>query len=77
MILHPPLSLWDVMLSLNTVFLNKFSRDSMLRAWFQLYFIGWWLVAAIMGMNLFVSLVLDIFLIGWAGGSAQGTTARR
>ena len=59
-------TLWDVMVVNNWfIFLDKFSRDSMLGAWSQLYFIAWWLVAAIVGMNLFVSLVLDTFLIRW------------
>ncbi len=59
-------TLWDVMIVNNWfVFLEKFARDSMLGGWSRLYFIVWWLIAAIIGMNLFVSLVLDTFLIKW------------
>lgn len=59
-------TLWDVMVVNNWfVFLEKFARDSALGGWSQLYFIAWWLTAAIIGMNLFVSLVLDTFLIKW------------
>lgn len=60
------MTLWDVMVVNNWfVFLDKFARDSMLSGWSRLYFIVWWLIAAIMGMNLFVSLVLDTFVIKW------------
>jgi len=59
-------TLWDIMVVNNWfVFLDKFSRDSILKGWSRLYFIVWWLLAAIIGMNLFVSLVLDTFLIKW------------
>ena len=60
-------TLWDVMVVNNWfVILEKFARDSsLLGAWSRLYFIAWWLTAAIIGMNLFVSLVLDTFLIKW------------
>ena len=59
-------TLWDIMVVNNWfIFLDKFAFDSMLGGWSRLYFIMWWLLAAIMGMNLFVSLVLDTFLIKW------------
>ncbi len=59
-------TLWDVMVVNNWfVFLDKFARDSMLGGWSKLYFIAWWLLAAIIGMNLFVSLLLDTFLLKW------------
>ena len=59
-------TLWDIMVVNNWfVILDKFARDSPLRGWSRLYFIAWWLTAAIIGMNLFVSLVLDTFLIKW------------
>jgi two pore calcium channel protein 2 len=58
--------LWDIMVVNNWfIFLDKFARDSVLGGWSRLYFIAWWLTAAIIGMNLFVSLVLDTFLIKW------------
>lgn len=59
-------TLWDIMVVNNWfVILDKFARDSALGGWSNLYFIAWWLIAAIIGMNLFVSLVLDTFLIKW------------
>ena len=57
--------LWDIMVNYCFVFHDKFSRDSFLGGWSRIYFIIWWLLAAIIGMNLFVSLVLDTFLIKW------------
>ena len=65
-------TLWDVMVVNNWfVFLDKFARDSVLGGWSRLYFIVWWLTAAIIGMNLFVSLVLDTFLIKWEAVYSQ------
>ena len=59
-------TLWDVMVVNNWyVFLEKFDRDSSLGTWSSIFFIMWWLVATIVGTNLFVSLVLDTFLIRW------------
>ena len=59
-------TLWDVMVVNNWyVFLEKYARDSLLKSWSSIYFIAWWLMATIIGTNLFVSLVLDTFLIRW------------
>ena len=59
-------TLWDVMVVNNWfVFLDKFACDSRFEKWAKLYFIVWWLVSAIICMNLFISLVLEIFLIKW------------
>lgn len=59
-------TLWDVMVVNNWyIFLEKFARDSSLGSWSNIYFIMWWLLATIIGTNLFVSLVLDTFLIRW------------
>ena len=59
-------TLWDVMVVNNWfVFLDKFACDSRFEKWAKLYFIAWWLVSAIICMNLFISLVLEIFLIKW------------
>ena len=58
--------LWDIMVVNNWfVFLDKFASDSILGGWSKLYFIVWWLIAAIMCVNLFVSLVLETFLVRW------------
>ena len=58
--------LWDVMVVNNWyVYLEKFSRDSFLQDWSQLYFIAWWLVSVVICLNLFVSLVLETFLTKW------------
>ena len=57
-------TLWDVMVVNNWfIFLDKFACDSFLGSWAKLYFIVWWLVSAIICVNLFISLVLEIFLI--------------
>lgn len=59
-------TLWDVMVVNNWfIFLDKFACDSRFGTWAKLYFIAWWLVSAIICMNLFISLVLEIFLIKW------------
>ena len=56
--------LWNVMVVNNWyVFLDAFSRAT--NKWSQLYFIAWWLVSVIVTINLFVSLVLEVFLTRW------------
>ena len=58
--------LWDIMIVNNWyVFLNKFARDSSLQEWSKLYFIAWWLVSVVVCVNLFISLVLETFLVQW------------
>jgi two pore calcium channel protein 2 len=58
--------LWDIMIVNNWyVFLNKFSRDSHYHEWSKLYFIMWWLVSVVICVNLFISLVLETFLVQW------------
>ena len=58
--------LWDIMIVNNWyVFLNKFARDSYLQEWSKLYFIAWWLVSVVVCVNLFISLVLETFLVQW------------
>ena len=59
-------TLWDVMVVNNWfIFLDKFACDSRFGKWAKIYFIVWWLVSAIISVNLFISLVLEIFLIKW------------
>ena len=56
--------LWNVMVVNNWyVFLDAFSRAT--TKWSQLYFVAWWLVSVIVTINLFVSLVLEVFLTRW------------
>ena len=58
--------LWDIMVVNNWfVFLNKFGTDSFMGEWAKLYFIAWWLVAVVIFVNLFISLVLETFLVKW------------
>ena len=58
--------LWDVMVVNNWfIFLDKYGTDSFLGNWSKLYFIAWWLVAVIIFVNLFISLVLETFLVKW------------
>ncbi len=55
--------LWDIMVVNNWfIFLDKYGTDSFLGNWAKLYFIAWWLVAVIVFVNLFISLVLETFL---------------
>ena len=70
-------TLWDVMVVNNWyVFLDKFACDSFLGKWAKIYFIVWWLVSAIICMNLFISLVLEIFLIKWEAWQKQSLDER-
>ena len=56
--------LWNVMVVNNwSVFLDAFSRSA--TKWSQLYFVAWWLVAVIIIVNLFISLVIEVFLTRW------------
>jgi two pore calcium channel protein 2 len=56
--------LWNIMVVNNWyVFLEAFSFAA--TKWSQLYFIAWWLIAVIITVNLFVSLVIDVFLTRW------------
>lgn len=58
--------LWDVMVVNNWfIFLDKFGTDSFMGDWAKLYFVAWWLVAVIIFVNLFISLVLETFLVKW------------
>ena len=70
-------TLWDVMVVNNWfIFLDKFACDSRFGKWAKLYFIAWWLVSAIICMNLFISLVLEIFLIKWEVWHKQNMDGR-
>ena len=56
--------LWNIMVVNNWyVFLDAFSRATNKLA--QLYFIAWWLVAVIITVNLFISLVIEVFITRW------------
>ncbi len=58
--------LWDIMVVNNWfIFLDKYGTDSFLGDWAKLYFVAWWLVAVIVFVNLFISLVLETFLVKW------------
>lgn len=70
-------TLWDVMVVNNWyIFLDKFACDSFLGKWAKIYFIVWWLVSAIICVNLFISLVLEIFLIKWEAWQKQSLDER-
>ena len=75
--------LWDIMVVNNWyVFLDKFAQDSHLHEWSKLYFIMWWLVSVVVCVNLFISLVLETFLVQWdtiqkqSGPDANGPSER-
>jgi len=56
--------LWDLLVVNNWhVFLHVF-RDE-INPWAQLYFITWWLTAAVIILNIFVALILDNFIAKW------------
>lgn len=56
--------LWNIMVVNNWhVFLEAFSYAT--NKWAQLYFIAWWLVSVIITINLFISLVIEVFLTRW------------
>ena len=56
--------LWNIMVVNNWhIFLDAFSRAA--SKWSQIYFIVWWLVSVIVTVNLFVSLVIEVFLMRW------------
>ena len=70
-------TLWDVMVVNNWfLFLDKFACDSFFGTWAKLYFIVWWLVSAIICVNLFISLVLEIFLIKWEAWNKNSVDER-
>lgn len=65
-------TLWDIMVVNNWfVFLDKFAKDSSFGVWSKLYFIAWWLVAVVLCVNIFVSLLLDTFLTKWEAVHGQ------
>ena len=56
--------LWDLLVVNNWhVFLHVF-RDE-INPWAQVYFITWWLVSAVIILNIFVALILDNFIAKW------------
>lgn len=56
--------LWNVMVVNNWyVFLFAYARVA--TKWSQLYFIAWWLVSVIITINLFISLIIEVFLTRW------------
>ena len=56
--------LWNIMVVNNWyVFLDAFTFAT--DKWSQLYFIAWWLVSVIITVNVFISLVIEVFLKRW------------
>lgn len=56
--------LWDVMVVNNWhVFLHVYSEH--VNKWSQLYFIVWWLLSVVIGVNLFTALILENFIMRW------------
>ncbi|XP_002122201.2 LOW QUALITY PROTEIN: two pore channel protein 2 [Ciona intestinalis] len=67
--------LWDVMVVNNWgVFLTAFK--DMVSPWSQIYFVAWWLVSAVVCVNLFVALILDHFIDKWEGSMQAGDVRR-
>ena len=57
--------LWNIMVVNNWyIFLDGFSRATGSK-FSQLYFIIWWLVSVIVTLNLFISLVIEVFVTRW------------
>ena len=68
--------LWNIMVVNNWyVFLDAFSRAT--SKWAQLYFIAWWLVAVIITINLFISLVIEVFITRWEAHHGSRKKAER
>nr|CAB3267179.1 two pore calcium channel protein 2-like [Phallusia mammillata] len=68
--------LWDVMVVNNWgVFLTAFTQE--VSPWSQIYFIAWWLISAVVCINLFVALILDHFIAKWEGNAEESETVRR
>eukprot|EP00117_Sycon_ciliatum_P038214 scpid46221/ scgid28441/ Two pore calcium channel protein 2; Voltage-dependent calcium channel protein TPC2 len=54
--------LWDLMVVNNWgVFLEGFTYATS-TAWSQVYFVCWWLVSAVLGINLFIAMLLEAFV---------------
>uniref|UniRef100_H2YUA3 Ion transport domain-containing protein n=1 Tax=Ciona savignyi TaxID=51511 RepID=H2YUA3_CIOSA len=67
--------LWDIMVVNNWgVFLAAFKE--MVSPWSQLYFVAWWLVSAVVCVNLFIALILDHFIDKWEGSMQPGEMRR-
>ncbi|XP_062515802.1 two pore channel protein 2-like [Corticium candelabrum] len=63
--------LWDVMVVNNWfVFLEAYKRA--VSPWSQLYFIAWWLVSAVLCVNIFIALVLEAFISQWEESKNTG-----
>ncbi|XP_014440812.1 two pore calcium channel protein 2 [Tupaia chinensis] len=57
-------TLWNVMVVNNwQVFLDAYRRYS--GPWSKVYFVLWWLVSSVIWVNLFLALILEIFLHRW------------
>ncbi|XP_053142628.1 two pore channel protein 2 isoform X2 [Hemicordylus capensis] len=57
-------TLWDVMTVNNwQVFLDAFSKYS--SSWSKLYFVSWWLISAVIWVNLFIAFLLENFIHKW------------
>lgn len=68
--------LWNVMVVNNWfIFLDAFSIAT--SKWAQIYFIAWWLISVIVTLNLFISLVIEVFVTRWEAyqGKKRNDTA--
>jgi len=69
--------LWDVMVVNNWfVFLHAYNRTTNSR-YTQIYFIVWWLVAAVVCINLFVALVIEAFITQWERSERSNATQKK
>ncbi|XP_046844291.1 two pore channel protein 2-like [Xenia sp. Carnegie-2017] len=67
--------LWDAMVVNNWhVFLHAYMRYT--NRWSQLYFVTWYLISVVICVNLFVALLLDVFIDRWEERQKQNNENR-
>ena len=67
--------LWDAMIVNNWhVFLHAYTRYT--SSWSQLFFVAWYLISVVICVNLFVALLLDVFIDRWEERQKHVTESR-
>ena len=56
--------MWDIMVVNNWgVFLEAYKQE--VNEYAPIFFVFWWLISAVVCVNLFVALILDHFIVKW------------
>lgn len=67
--------LWDAMIVNNWhIFLHAYTRYT--SSWSQLFFVAWYLISVVICVNLFVALLLDVFIDRWQETQQQARDRR-